>query len=224
MARWIQVDERINRYITAHLEPEVEVLQALHRETATLAQANMQISHEQARFMSLLLQAMGARRTIEIGVFTGYSTLMTALALPNDGYVLACDISEEWTKIARRYWTKAGVAQKIDLRLAPAQDTLQRVLAQGGAGTFDFVFIDADKTGYDNYYELALQLLRPGGVIALDNCLWGGAVLNGDDRDADTVAIRALNDKIGLDERVHSSLLPVGDGIHLVYKRQGACV
>ncbi len=220
MARWIQVDERINQYITAHLEPEEEVLRALHRETSTMAGASMQISHEQARFMSLFLKAMGARHTIEIGVFTGYSTLVTALALPDDGHVLACDISEEWTTIARRYWAKAGVAQKIELRLAPAEVTLKRLLAEGRAGSYDFVVIDADKTGYDAYYELSLQLLRPGGVSALDNCLWGGAVVDAEDRDGDPVAIRSLNDKIARDTRVHSSLLPIGDGLFLVYKRQ----
>lgn len=219
MPRWIKVDAPINHYITAHLEPEASVLQALQRETSTMEGAQMQISHEQARFMTLLLKAMGAKRTLEVGVYTGYSTLITAAALPADGIVIACDISAEWTAVARRYWRQAGVADKIDLRLAPAQETMRALLAQGEAGRFDCVFIDADKTGYDAYYELALQLLRPGGVIMLDNCLWDGSVVDASVQDEDTVAIRVLNDKIARDVRVHSYLAPVGDGVYLVYKR-----
>lgn len=219
MPRWIKVDASINRYITAHLEPEAPVLQALQRETSTMEGAQMQISHEQARFMTLLLKAMGAKRTLEVGVYTGYSTLITAAALPADGNVIACDTSAEWTAVAQRYWLQAGVAEKIDLRLAPAQETMCALLAQGAAASLDFVFIDADKTGYDSYYELALQLLRPGGVIMLDNCLWDGSVVDASVQDEDTVAIRALNDKIARDARVHSYLAPVGDGVYLVYKR-----
>ena len=219
MPRWIKVDAPINQYITAHLEPEAPVLQALQRETSTMEGAQMQISHEQARFMTLLLKAMGAKRTLEVGVYTGYSTLITATALPADGIVIACDISAEWTAVARRYWQQAGVADKIDLRLAPAQETMRALLAQGAAASLDFVFIDADKTGYDAYYELALQLLRPGGVIMLDNCLWDGSVVDASVQDEDTVAIRVLNDKIARDVRVHSYLAPVGDGVYLVYKR-----
>lgn len=219
MPRWIKVDTSINRYIIAHLEPEAPVLQALQRETSTMEGAQMQISHEQARFMTLLLKAMGAKRTLEVGVYTGYSTLITAAALPADGTVIACDTSAEWTAVARRYWQQAGVAEKIDLRLAPAQETMRALLAQGAAKSFDFVFIDADKTGYDAYYELALQLLRPGGLIMLDNCLWNGSVVDASVQDEDTVAIRVLNDKIARDARVHSYLAPVGDGVYLVYKR-----
>ena len=219
MPRWIKVDAPINHYITAHLEPEAPVLQALQRETSTMEGAQMQISHEQARFMTLLLKAMGARLTLEVGVYTGYSTLITAAALPADGKVIACDLSAEWTAVARRYWQQAGVADKIDLRLAPAQDTMRALLTQGQAGSVDFVFIDADKTGYDAYYELALQLLRPGGMIMLDNCLWDGSVVDASVQDEDTVAIRVLNDKIARDARVHSYLAPVGDGVYLVYKR-----
>jgi predicted O-methyltransferase YrrM len=218
MSRWIKVDEPINHYITEHLEPEAPVLQALQRETSTMEGAQMQISHEQARFMTLLLKSMSARRTLEVGVYTGYSTLITAAALPDDGSVIACDISAEWTAVARRYWQQAGVENKIDLRLAPAQETMRGLLTQGQAGSFDFVFIDADKTGYDAYYELALQLLRPGGLIVLDNCLWDGLVVDASAQDEDTVAIRALNDKIARDARVHSYLAPVGDGVFLVYK------
>ncbi len=219
MPRWIKVDASINHYIIAHLEPEAPVLQALQRETSTMEGAQMQISHEQARFMTLLLKAMGARRTLEVGVYTGYSTLITAAALPADGKVIACDVSAEWTAVAQRYWQQAGVAEKIDLRLAPAQETMRALLAQGAAASLDFVFVDADKTGYDAYYELALQLLRPGGVIMLDNCLWDGSVVDASVQDEDTVAIRVLNDKIARDVRVHSYLAPVGDGVYLVYKR-----
>lgn len=218
MNRWIKVDEPINRYITEHLEPESSVLQALHMETASMEGAQMQISHEQARFMTVLLKSLNARRTIEVGVYTGYSTLITAQALPPDGIVIACDISEEWTAVAKRYWAQAAVANRIDLRLAPAQQTMEALLADGDAATFDFVFIDADKTGYDTYYELALKLLRPGGMVALDNALWDGSVVDDAVQDEDTVAIRALNDKIAKDSRVTSYLAPVGDGVYLCCK------
>jgi len=219
MSRWIKVDAAVNRYITDHLEPESELLQALRRETSAMEGAGMQISHEQARFMALMLGAMGARRCIEIGVYTGYSTLITAEALPADGQIIACDLSREWTDVARRYWQAAGVDGKIALRLAPAAETLGQLLSEGQTGQFDFIFIDADKTGYDGYYEQALKLLRPGGLIMLDNCLWGGAVLDETNREEDTVALRALNRKIATDSRVHSYLAPVGDGIHLAWKR-----
>ncbi len=219
MSRWIKVDTRIHDYLVAHLPEEHPVLRALHARTAPMEFARMQISHEQAQCMRVLLTAIGARRTVEIGVFTGYSTLLTALSLPEEGRVIACDISKEWTDIARPYWEQAGVAHKIDLRLAPAADTLAVLLAQGEAGRFDFAFIDADKTGYDGYYEACLQLLRPGGLMALDNCLWNGSVADADADDEDTRALRALNDKIAADLRVHAFLLPVGDGLYLVTKR-----
>jgi len=212
MSRWIKVDETINRYITDHLEPEIEVLRALREETSKLKQAGMQISHEQARFMTVVLSAMQARLTIEIGVFTGYSTLVTALTLPLDGRVLACDISQEWTRIAQPYWQLGGVADKIDLQLAPATETLDRLLNAGRQGEFDFVFIDADKTGYDDYYERSLQLLRPGGLIMIDNSLWNGSVLDASNTEQDTVAIRKLNEKISQDGRVLSYLAPIGPG------------
>jgi predicted O-methyltransferase YrrM len=218
MSRWINVDDAINRYITEHLAHEHPVLQELRKRTASMEGAGMQISHEQAEFMSVLLKSTRARNTIEIGVFTGYSTLITALALPDDGRVVACDISEEWTSIAQPYWAAAGVANKIDLRLAPAADTLNTLLTSGRGEQFDFVFIDADKTGYDEYYELALALLRPGGLIALDNCLWGGAVIQPEDQSEDTRAIRALNTKISQDKRVRAYLAPVGDGLFLACK------
>ncbi len=219
MARWIQVDQPIHDYVTALLPAEDEILQALRTETAALPNAGMQISVEQAQLMQLLVRACGARRCIEVGVFTGYSSLITARALPANGYLLACDVAEDWTQIARRYWQRAGVAERIELVLAPAAETLQARLAAGEQGSFDFAFIDADKTGYETYYELCLQLLRPGGLMLLDNCLWSGQVLTGGAQDPDTRALRAINQKVAADARVSSYLLPVGDGIHLACKR-----
>ncbi|OFE12118.1 SAM-dependent methyltransferase [Pseudohongiella acticola] len=219
MSRWIQVDEAINNYINEHLEQEQPVLNALFAETAQLEDAQMQISHEQARFMNTVLRSMQIQRCIEIGVYTGYSTLVTAQALSPGGTIIACDLSEEWTSIARRYWQQAGVADRIDLRLAPASDTLAALLDAGDVGQYDFVFIDADKTAYDDYYEQSLKLLRPGGLMMIDNCLWYGQVLDSDSTDGDTRAIQALNKKIAADNRVNSSLVPIGDGIHMVYKQ-----
>lgn len=218
MSRWIKVDAAINHYITEHLAPEQKTLQDLREHTAAMEGAGMQISHEQAQFMSVLLKSIGARKTIEVGVFTGYSTLITAQCLPDDGCVIACDISPEWTAIAKPFWDEAQVGARIDLRLAPAEETMRALLSAGEQGTYDFVFIDADKTGYDNYYELALQLLRPGGLIALDNCLWGGKVIDDNNQEEDTLAIRALNAKVAKDPRVQSYLAPVGDGLHLACK------
>jgi len=168
--------------------------------------------------MALLVRLIGARRTIEIGVFTGYSALCVALALPDDGYVLACDVSDEYTRIGRPFWQQAGVAHKIELRLAPARQTLDARLAAGEAGTFDFAFIDADKPAYDDYYERCLQLLRRGGLIAIDNTLWSGNVAR-PAKNADTAALQALNDKVARDERIDVSLLPIGDGLTLARKR-----
>lgn len=217
MSRWIAVNKTIHDYISQHLEPEQAVLKALHEETATLQDAQMQISHEQARFMDVVLRSMQVRRTIEIGVYTGYSTLVTAQAMLPGGQVIACDLSKEWTDIARRYWQQAGVEDRIELCLGPAADTLQKLLTADGAGQYDFVFIDADKTAYHHYYEQSLKLLRPGGLIMLDNCLWYGKVAEpgGDD---DTLALKALNSKIAGDHRVSASLVPIGDGIQMVYK------
>lgn len=218
MSRWIKVDEDINQYINDHLSPEHPVLQELHKKTSVMEGAGMQISHEQAQFMSVLLKSIRAKNTLEIGVFTGYSTLITALALPADGRIIACDINEEWTNIAKPFWAAAGVSDKIDLRLAPATETLSELIKCGGSGQFDFAFIDADKTGYEDYYELTLELLRPGGLIALDNCLWGGSVIDLADQSEDTKALRKLNDKISRDRRVQAYLAPVGDGIYLASK------
>ena len=169
--------------------------------------------------MALLVQAIGARRAIEIGTFTGYSALWVALALPADGRLVCCDVSAEWSAVGKPYWGKAGVAGKIDLRIAPALETLDRLLAGGEAGAYDFAFIDADKTGYDGYYERCLRLLRRGGLIGIDNVLWGGDVADPKKRSADTLALRALNDKLHHDERVSLSMLPIGDGLTLAVKR-----
>ncbi len=219
MSRWIAVDQPMHDYIVDHLPPESALFARLREETSRLPNAGMQISHEQARLMALLIRSSGARRCIEVGVFTGYSSLTTALALPEDGYLLACDISDEYTSVARRYWQEAGVAARVDLQLAPADQTLAARIDAGERESYDFAFIDADKTGYDTYYEQCLQLLRPGGLILLDNCLWRGDVIDANVQDADTQAIRAINRKLADDERVDNYLLGVGDGIHLACKR-----
>lgn len=198
---------------------ESPVLQALRAETARMPQANMQIAPEQGQFMQLLVSLCGARRIIEVGVFTGYSSLVMAQALPADGEILACDISEEFTQVARRYWQRAEVASRIDLRIGPAGESLAALIEQGQSGSWDFAFIDADKTGYAGYYEQCLDLLRPGGLIVLDNMLWGGAVADASRDDEDTRAIRALNLSLRDDPRIDLSLVPVGDGLALARKR-----
>ncbi len=198
---------------------EPEVLRRLREETAAHPRAAMQIAPEQGQFMALLVQLMGARKTLEVGVFTGYSSLSVALALPPGGRIVACDVSEEYTAIARRYWREAGVEDKIDLRLAPAVETLDALLDGGHAGTFDFGFIDADKTGYDAYYERALRLLRPGGLLALDNMFKGGTVIDPAITTEAVAAIRAMNAKLRHDDRIHLSLLPIADGLTLAMKK-----
>ena len=198
---------------------EPEVLAELRVETAAMPDAGMQISQEQGRFMAWLCETLAARRCIEIGVFTGYSSLVVARALPPEGRLIACDVSDEYTRIARRYWERAGVAGKIELRLGPALETLSTLLAADKAGSFDFAFIDADKAEYGAYYERCLELLRPGGVIAVDNALWGGKVANTSALDADTAAIRELNARAARDPRVSASLVPIGDGLLLVRKK-----
>jgi predicted O-methyltransferase YrrM len=219
--RTIQVTDALYDYILSVSSREPEVLARLRRETAerTGDRFRMQISPEQGQFMWLLARMLGARKTLEVGVFTGYSSLVVALALPDDGRIVACDVSEEWTSIARRYWQEAGVAHKIDLTLAPALETLDRLGDAGEAGTFDFAFIDADKGNYDGYYERALVLLRPGGLIAVDNTLWSGRVADPSVDDPDTTAIRAFNAKLHGDTRVDLSMLPMGDGLTLARKR-----
>ena len=191
----------------------------LFRSTQQLKNAQMQIGPDQGQFMQLLVQLLHAKKTLEVGVFTGYSALWVAMGLPDDGRMIACDISEEYTAVAKRYWKQAGVDQKIDLRLRSARDTLDELVKTGEAGTFDFAFIDADKTNYENYYERALQLLRVGGLIAIDNTIWSGRVADPKEQETDTVAIRRLNEKVFRDERVTLSMLTVGDGLTLAMKR-----
>ena len=217
--RRLLVTDDIHRYLVEHSVREPDVLARLRAATASLPLAQMQIGPEQGQLLALLAKLVGAKRCIEVGVFTGYSSLAVALALPEDGRILACDVSEEWTAMARRFWREAGVEHKIELKLQPAVRTLEERLAAGEAGRYDFAFVDADKPAYDSYYELLLKLLRPGGLMALDNTLWSGAVLNPEEREPNTVALRALNDKLHRDERIDLSLLPVGDGVTLARRR-----
>ena len=198
---------------------ESQVLRELREHTLGMPEARMQIAPEQGQFMALLVRLLGARRALEIGVFTGYSALCVASALPADGRLIACDISPEFTRVAQEYWARAGVAERIDLRLAPAAETLAVLLAAGNAGTFDLAFVDADKTGYAGYYEQCLALLRPGGLILVDNVLWNGRVLDGASTDADTRAIQSFNRQVHADARVDLSLVPIGDGLTLLRKR-----
>lgn len=215
----IPLTDQLYDYLLAVSVREPEILQQLRQETATLPGSGMQISPEQGSFMALLVQLLGAKKTLEVGVFTGYSSLCVALVLPADGKVVACDVNQDYTAVARRYWEAAGVAAKIDLRIAPALETLDQLLTTGQAGSFDFAFIDADKVNYDGYYERSLQLLRSGGLIAIDNVLWGGSVVDPQANDQNTLAIRALNTKLRQDERISLSLLPIADGLTLALKR-----
>ncbi|WP_407896227.1 class I SAM-dependent methyltransferase [Scytonema sp. NUACC26] len=211
------LEKNLYDYLLSVSVQEPEVLTKLRQETAQHPMSQMQIAPEQGQFMALLVQLMGAKRTLDIGIFTGYSSLVVALALPPEGKVVACDISEEYTAIARRYWQQAGVADKIELHIAPAMETLDRLRAQGE--TFDFAFIDADKSNYDNYYEQALQLVRPGGLIAIDNVLWSGRVADSQVQDNRTNRIRAFNQKLYQDSRVAISLVPIADGLTLALKK-----
>ncbi len=213
------VDEALIGYLRQVSLRDSDVFHRLRLETQPMELGRMQISPEQGQFMQLLVRMLGAKKTLEVGVFTGYSSLSVAVALPADGRIIACDVSEEWTSVARRYWAEAGVAHKIDLRLRPAKETLLALIAEGHAETFDFAFIDADKENYDAYYELSLSLLRPGGLIAVDNVLWHGRVIDPAMNDVDTVAIRALNEKLHKDQRVDVSMIPIGDGLYLARKR-----
>ncbi|MCC5665565.1 class I SAM-dependent methyltransferase [Nostoc sp. CHAB 5784] len=215
----IGLDTQVYNYLLSVSLREPEILLKLRQETASHPRSGMQISPEQGQFMRLLVQLIGAKKTLEVGVFTGYSSLSVALALPADGKIIAADVSEEFTAIARRYWQEAGVADKIDLRLAPALETLDHLLATGQAETFHFAFIDADKENYDGYYERSLQLVRPGGLIAIDNVLWSGQVAQEQNQDESTQAIRALNEKLHHDERITLSLVPIADGLTLAIKR-----
>ena len=213
------IDDELLDYIGRVTLREPEILRRLREETSNHPHGEMQISAEEGQFMALLVHLLSAHRTLEIGVFTGYSSLAVALALPDDGRIIACDVSEEWTSIARRYWREAGVERKIDLRLGPALKTLDDLIAQGQGGRFDLAFIDADKSNYINYYERALVLVRPGGLIAVDNVLWDGKVIDPSVNDADTCAIRAFNESLHGDERVWLSMLPIRDGLTLACKK-----
>ncbi|MDX1498108.1 MAG: class I SAM-dependent methyltransferase [Salinisphaeraceae bacterium] len=213
------LDDRLYDYLLDVSLREPAVLKALREETAKHEMARMQIAPEQGQFIQWLLRLMGARRGIEVGVFTGYSSLCAALAMGEEAYLLACDVSEEYTAVARCYWAQAGVESRIDLRLAEAQRTLEAALAKGEAGSYDYAFIDADKTSYSAYYESCLTLLRPGGVILVDNVLWGGRVADPKETEEDTVALRTFNKKLADDERIDLSLIPLADGISLCRKR-----
>jgi predicted O-methyltransferase YrrM len=213
------LDRDIYKYFQAISLREPEILTQLRQETANHPMGTMQIAPEQGQFMALIVQLMRAKKTLEVGVFTGYSSLSVALALPEDGKIVACDSSEEYTAIARKYWQKAGVDRKIDLYLGPAVETLDRFLEEGQANTFDFAFIDADKSNYDNYYERALKLVRPGGLIAIDNVFWSGRVADPEIQDNRTQIIRELNQKIHQDGRVIISLVPISDGLTLALKK-----
>ena len=217
--RTISVSNQLYDYLLKISLREPPILKRLRDETAKHPKHGMQISPEQGQFMRLLVRLMGASRCIEVGVFTGYSSLSVALALPDEGRIIACDVSEEFTAVARRYWKEAGVERKIELRLGPALLTLDAMLKHGEAGRFDFAFIDADKHNYLNYYERLIRLLRPGGLIAVDNVLWSGNVIDKKDKSVDTLAIRKFNKTLQADTRIELSLVPIGDGLTLARKR-----
>ena len=220
--RSLNLDADLYAYLQRISLREPPLLTRLRAETAALPMAVMQIAPEQGQFMAMLLKLMGARRCLEVGTFTGYSALVCALALPADGKLVALDISEEWTAIARRYWAEAGVSDRIDLRLGAASQTLRQLAAEGMKGSFDFIFIDADKAGYDDYLEQGFELLRTGGLMVFDTVLWSGRVADAECRDEDTVALRALNRKLHADPRFDLSMIPVGDGLTLARKRDSA--
>jgi caffeoyl-CoA O-methyltransferase len=216
--RTLDLDDRLYDYLLKVGVRESDLLKELRAETSKLSGAGMQIGPDQGAFMHLLAGLIGARRCLEVGTFTGYSSICVASALPDDGKLICCDVSEEYTSIARNFWRRAGLESKIELRLGPAVATLDQLI-EAKVPEFDFIFIDADKTNYPNYYERALKLLRTGGLIAIDNVLWGGDVANPAENDEDTVAIRAVNDKVRADERVTLSMIPLGDGLTLARKR-----
>jgi len=214
----LALDDRLYDYLLSVSLREPDILARLREETLHRADAEMQIAPEQGQFMALLLKLIGARRSLEVGTFTGYSALVCALALPEDGQLIALDINEETTAIAQRYWAEAGVENRIELRLGPAEDSLRNLIDSGDQGSFDFMFIDADKTGYPTYYEMGLQLLRPGGLVAFDNVLWAGRVADPGAGDDDTQALKALNVQLHADPRVDISMVPIGDGLTLARK------
>jgi predicted O-methyltransferase YrrM len=217
--RNLTITDELEAYLSRQGVREPEVLKRLRAETAPLPQSDMQINAVQGGFLQLLVRLTGAKRVLEVGTFTGYSSTAMALALPADGRITCCDVSREWTDVARRFWTDAGVADRVDLRLGPAIETLDGLLADGAEGTYDLAFIDADKPNYDGYYERALHLVRPGGLIAIDNTLWSGHVADSSIDDTNTNAIRALNDKVAKDERVDPVILPIADGMTLALVR-----
>lgn len=217
--KMIQCSQELYDYVLSVSLREPDILRRLREETEPFPHSAMQISPDQGQFMALLIRLIGATRTLELGVYTGYSSLVVALALPPRGKMIVCDVNDEWTSIARRYWAEAGVSHKVDLRLAPAIETLDSLLAEGLAGSFDFVFIDADKENYEAYYERSLELVRPGGLIAVDNVLWSGRVLDPQWIDPDTRSIRAFNLKLLSDDRVDVSMIPIADGLTLALKR-----
>lgn len=214
------LDDELHAYLLRVGTRENRVLSDLREQTSVLAQSRMQISPEQGQFMRLLVRLTGTRRAIEVGTFTGYSALCVALELPEDGKIVACDVSEEWTAIGRTAWERAGVAHKVDLRIAPATETLDALIAEGAENTFDFAFIDADKENYAAYWERCLRLVRPGGLIAIDNVLWSGRVIDPSVTDSSTEAIRAINELVAYDSRVDISMLPIGDGLTLARVRE----
>ncbi len=218
-SKTLGLSDELSTYLQQVSLRDSVLLARLRDETRGMPMAGMQVSAEQGQFMQLLVKALDIRRAIEIGVYTGYSSLCVALAMPEDGRIIACDINEEWTSVARRYWDEAGVGHKIELRLAPALETLDIMLENELNNSFDFAFIDADKTNYKNYYERALALIRPGGLVAIDNTLWNGAVVDDTNQTDDTRAIREFNTLVHADERVDISLLPIGDGLTLALKR-----
>ena len=215
----IGLSEDLHAYLIREGVREPDVLRRLRARTAALPEHGMQIAPEQGAFMALLVKVMGARQCLEVGTFTGYSSTAVALALPPEGRLVCCDVSREWTDVARDTWMEAGVADRVELRLGPALDTLDQLLAEGGAGRFDFAFIDADKPNYDGYVERALRLVRSGGMVAIDNVLWSGRVADASVDDASTVAIRSLNEKLAVDERVELAMVPIGDGLTLMRVR-----
>jgi predicted O-methyltransferase YrrM len=217
--RALGLDPSLHEYLLSVSLRETAVQRALREETDGLERSAMRTASEQAQFLALLLRALNARRVLEVGTFTGYGTLTMALALPPDGRIVACDTSEEWTAIGRRYWATAGVADRIDLRLAPALDTLNELLREGAGDSFDFAYIDADKANMSAYFELCLKLVRPGGLIAVDNVLWGGSVADPADSSTDTSAIRAFNEARRDDPRIDLSLLSIGDGLTIARRR-----
>lgn len=215
----IGISDELHAYVLDVGVREPDVLVRLREETAALPEHNMQIAPEQGALLAMLVELIGARNCLEVGTFTGYSSTAIAMALPEDGRLTCCDVSREWTDVARRYWEEAGVADKVELRIAPALETLDSLVAAGGGASYDFAFVDADKAGYDAYFDRLMTLLRPGGLIAFDNMLWGGRVVDPRAEDEDTLAIRALNRRLAGDDRVSLAMLPVADGVVLARKR-----